>query len=89
MVIDVSLLVVGHVYPPESTASGISTSVLLDWVVTTQARLLLKWATEGRQSRKAQRICKRRGACEPAVEDEETGAIPEDERSEDCSINYL
>ena len=50
---------------------------------------LLKWVTWGRQSRIGQRICERRGACEPAVEDEEAGAIAEDERSEDCLINYL
>ena len=34
-------------------------------------------------------VCERRVACEPAVEDEEAGAIAEDERSEDCLINYL
>ena len=34
-------------------------------------------------------VCERRGACEPAVEDEEAGAIAEDERSGDCLINYL
>ena len=50
---------------------------------------LLKWVTCGRQSRKEQRKCERRGACEPAVEDEEAGAIVEEERSEDCLINYL
>ena len=50
---------------------------------------LLKWVTWGRQSRIEQRICERRGACDPAVEDEEAGAIAEDERSEDCLINYL
>ena len=50
---------------------------------------LLKWVTWGRQSRIEQRICERRGACEPAVEDEEAGAIAEDERREDCLINYL
>ena len=48
--------------------------------------ILLKWVTWGRQSRKDQRMCERRGACEPAVEDEEAGAIAEDERSEDCLI---
>ena len=31
-------------------------------------------------------MCERRGACEPAVEDEEAGAIGEHERSEDCQI---
>ena len=50
---------------------------------------VLKWVTCGRQSRKEQRMCERRGACEPAMEDEEAGAIAEDERSEDCLINYL
>ena len=50
---------------------------------------VLKWVTWGRQSRKEQRKCERRAACEPAVEDEEAGAIAEDERSEDCLINYL
>ena len=34
-------------------------------------------------------MCEWRVACEPAVEDEEPGAIVEDERSEDCVINYL
>ena len=34
-------------------------------------------------------MCEQRAACEPAVEDEEGGAIAEDERSEDCFINYL
>ena len=34
-------------------------------------------------------MCAWRVLCEPTVEDEETGAIPEDERSEDCLINYL
>ena len=55
----------------------------------TRGQKLLKWVTWGRQSRKEQRMCERRGACEPAVEDEEAGAIAEDERSEDCLINYL
>ena len=45
---------------------------------------LLKWTTQGRQSYKEQRMCERRGACEPAVEDEEAGGIAKDERSEDC-----
>ena len=35
------------------------------------------------------RMCKQRRAWEPAVEDEEAGAIPEDEDSDDCLINYL
>ena len=35
VVIDVSLLLVVHVYQPESTASCVSTNVLPDWVVTT------------------------------------------------------
>ena len=52
-------------------------------------RWILKWVTCGRQSRMEQRMCERRGACEPAVEDEVAGAIAEDERSEDCLINYL
>ena len=34
-------------------------------------------------------MCERRGACEPAVGEEEAGVIAEDERSEDCLINYL
>ena len=51
--------------------------------------IVLKWVTWGRQSRIEQRMCERRGACEPAVEDEEAGAIAEDERGEDCLINYL
>ena len=50
---------------------------------------VLKWVTWGRQCRKEQRMCERRGACEPAVEDEEAGAIAEDERSKECLINYL
>ena len=53
------------------------------------SKSILKWVTCGRQSRIEQRMCERRGACEPAVEDEEAGAIAEDERSEDCLINYL
>ena len=39
VVIDVSLLVVIHVSQPESTASCTMSSVLPDWVVTTQSRL--------------------------------------------------
>ena len=35
------------------------------------------------------RMRERRVACEPAVEDEETGGIAEHERSKDCIINYL
>ena len=31
----------------------------------------------------------RRVACEPEVEDEEAGAIVEDERRDDCLINKL
>ena len=54
-----------------------------------RAHNLLNWVTCGRQSGKEQRMCERRGACEPAVEDEEAGAIAEDERSEGCLINYL
>ena len=54
-----------------------------------RAHSLAKWVTWGRQSRKEQRICERRGGCEPAVEDEEAAAIAEDGRSEDCLINYL
>ena len=50
---------------------------------------VLKLVTWGRQSRIEQRMCERRGACEPAVEYEEAGAIAEDERSEDCLLNYL
>ena len=50
---------------------------------------LLQMVTWGRQSRIEQGLCERRGACEPAVEDEEAGEIPEDERREDCLINYL
>ena len=53
------------------------------------AKILLKWVTWGRQSRKEQRVCEWRGACGQAVEDEEAGAIAQDERSEDCLINYL
>ena len=34
-------------------------------------------------------MCERRGASAPAVEDEEAGAIAEDERIEDCLINDL
>ena len=34
-------------------------------------------------------VCKWRVACEPAVEDEEAGAIVEDECREDCLIDYL
>ena len=34
-------------------------------------------------------VCERRVVWEPAVQDEEAGAIAEDERSEDCLINYL
>ena len=52
-------------------------------------RSVLKWVTWGRQGRIEQRMCERRGACEPAVEDEAAGAIAEDERREDCLINYL
>ena len=51
---------------------------------------LLQRATRGRQSRKKeQRKCERRVACEPAVEDEDTRAIADYERREDCLINYL
>ena len=50
---------------------------------------LLKWVTCGRQSRREQRMCERRGECEPAVEDEEAGAIAKYERSEDCLMKYL
>ena len=38
---------------------------------------------------KEQRMCQRRRACEPAVQDEVAGAIAEDERREDVLINYL
>ena len=50
-----------------------------------RAHNLLKWVTWGRQSRIEQRMCERRVACEPAVEDEEAGAIAEDE----CGEHYL
>ena len=50
---------------------------------------VLTLATWGRQSRIEERVCERRVACEPAVEDEEAGATAEDKRSEDCLINYL
>ena len=45
---------------------------------------LLKCATCGRQSHLKNSMCERRVACEPAVKEEEAGAIAEDERSEDC-----
>ena len=51
--------------------------------------VVLKWVTWGRQGCIEQRVCERRRACEPAVEDEEAGAIAENERSEDRLINYL
>ena len=54
-----------------------------------RAHNLSKWVIWGRQSRKEHRMCERRGACEPAVEDEEAGAIAEHERSEDCLVKYL
>ena len=63
--------------------------LLLAKVLQTPIWVVLKWVTWGRQSRKEQRMCERRGACEPAVVDEEAGAIAEDERSVDCLINYL
>ena len=43
------------------------------------------WTTESLKNS----VCKRRVACEPAVEEEDTGAIAEGERSNDCLINYL
>ena len=50
---------------------------------------LLKCVTWGLQSRIEQCLCERRGACEPPVEEEEAGEIAEDDRREDCLINYL
>ena len=61
----------------------------MDNAYTFLKQKLLKWATWERQNRIEQRMCERRAACEPAVEDEEAGATAEDTRSEDYFINYL
>ena len=53
------------------------------------AQLLIKVGNLGTTESLKYRVFERRVACEPAVEDEEAGAIAEDERTEDCLINYL
>ena len=50
---------------------------------------VLKFITWGRQSRIEECVCEWSVACEPAVEDEEAGAIAGNQRSENCFINYL